>query len=189
MGLWSQMNVIRLTHTPTKKQCLYHSEVALRPFSVSHRTCSASSPLSHYPHSLHHWLDLPFLESDINDITVCVLLHPASFTQHILLERLVHVVACISVSFFLLLSRAALCEVECCNTLIRSPVDGHLDVSSFRLWGVILLWDSGQVLLCQYSFNLLLSLWLRFWGLFKWVRAIRISFSINFLFKSWPIFQ
>ena len=68
------MNVIRLTHTPTKKQCLYHSEVALRPFSVSHRTCSASSPLSHYPHSLHHWLDLPFLEKwnhmDVLDILV-----------------------------------------------------------------------------------------------------------------------
>lgn len=129
------MNVIRLTHTPTKKLCLYHSEVALRPFSVSHRTCSASSPLSHYPHSLHHWLDLPFLGSDINDITVCVLFRPASFTQRILLESLVHVVACISVSFFLLLSGAALCEVVCCSTLIRSPVDGHLDVSSFWLWG------------------------------------------------------
>ena len=67
MGLQSQMHVTRLTHTPTKKQCLYHPEVALRPFSVSHRTCFASSPLSHSPHFLHHWLVLPFLESDINE--------------------------------------------------------------------------------------------------------------------------
>ena len=67
MGLQSQMHVTRLTHTPTKKQCLYHPAVALRPFSMSHRTCFASSPLSHSPHFLHHWLVLPFLERDINE--------------------------------------------------------------------------------------------------------------------------
>ena len=189
MGLQSQMHVTRLTHTPNQEtvfvspsscpQALLHESLNLLCFLPTQPLSSFPSPLISFAFSRtrHKW------------ITVRVLLCPAAFTGCVLLVRLVHGAACAGVSSLLLLSRAALCAAVLCNACIRSPVEGHVDVSSFWLLGIMLLWDSGQIVLCQYSFNLHLSLWLRFWDLFKWVRAICISFSINFLFKSWPIFQ